>query len=579
MESPGQKLVPDIEMATHTHHSIKTELCPRPRENTDMANHTHNLKNPNVFEFVDENLVENEPKLQETDIEMVSRISKEKTMFLTNTRIRQNKAATVKKRVSFKAKLNQEVVNRRHLKTCPICLCENKQMLRHLKTVHAHCSAKVLSEALTLIKVRQPREKTLRSSDKLVCPICNTLRSNLRSHLINAHSIQKGSVLIKELLVSKAEKPVNSKNNCVREWLLEYKKKHFNALDGACTSNKEATRVKIISNKLKTVGNMLDFLLPKSKECSIESVLAEIKQLFMRPDGYVWTRKGKYATLIHDIDCLKEFCMYARREGLASPLVVSNGVERLCLARKNAKKKQKREMAEFQEEDRKLVIGQSDIDAFLAAPLSVKAAKDLENSQVLKKRDAVNARNFVITKWILENSCRPSDLDETKVTQLEEAKKDPKRAEDGTSYYSICSTSSKNVESSGQPTYLLISDDMMKTFDSYLTKARPALATLASEDSVFIKENGEPMVHDNISQGYRSRWHAAAKSNPKIKAKANSRHFRHSANGIAKLCGSQKLKETVHIGTDNRIFFSFATLDIFCINPLKSFFTVLLLNP
>ena len=209
---------------------------------------------------------------------------------------------------------------------------------------------------------------------------------------------------------------------------------------------------------------MLDFLLPRAKECSIDGVLAEIKQLFVRPDGYVWTRKGKYATLIHDIDCLKEFCTYTRREGLASPLVVSNGVERLSLARQNAKKKQNKEMAEFQEEDRKLVIAQPDIDAFLASPLSVKAYNDLQDSKVLTKRDAVNARNFVIAKWILENSCRPSDLDDAKVRQLEEAKKDPRRAEDGSSYYSICSTSSKNVNSSGLPTYLLISQDMMKTF-------------------------------------------------------------------------------------------------------------------
>ena len=129
MESDGQDLFSDIEMATHTHHSIKTESCPKPTQNKDMATHTHNLmpniqKEPDEFEFVDEQIIESEPKLQETDKEMLSRITKEKTMFWQNRHVRQNKAATVNKRVSFKDKRKEEVVNRRHLKVCPICLSQ-----------------------------------------------------------------------------------------------------------------------------------------------------------------------------------------------------------------------------------------------------------------------------------------------------------------------------------------------------------------------------------------------------------------------------------------------------------------------
>ena len=110
MESDGQDLFSNNEMATHTHHSIKTESYSNATQNEDMATHTHNLKDPDVFEFVADNVSENEPKQQETDKEMLSRITKEKTMFLQNRQIKQQKANPAKKRVSFKAKQNQEVV-------------------------------------------------------------------------------------------------------------------------------------------------------------------------------------------------------------------------------------------------------------------------------------------------------------------------------------------------------------------------------------------------------------------------------------------------------------------------------------
>ena len=54
-----------------------------------------------------------------------------------------------------------------------------------------------------------------------------------------------------------------------------------------------------------------------------------------------------------------------------------------------------------------------------------------------------------------------------------------------------------------------------------------------------------------IAQGYRAIWTAAAKENPAIDKDLNSRHLRHSANSIAKLCGDRSLRDTVHIGLNH----------------------------
>ena len=490
--------------------------------------------------------------LEETDEEVRRRIKLEEKMYLRNKLQKSKSPKIPKSRVSYKTKRGESIVNKRRLKACPICHKVNKQLTRHIKTVHSDVNGVVLNEACKLAKVRQLSEPIKSGkNEKTPCPICGTQRRNVRSHLIKVHNIKRDSKLLGELQPVLEVSADNIKNNCVAEWMKEYQRLHFNQLDGACLSSKLATRKKQINQKVNSVGRMLDFLLIQAKECTIEGALAEIRELFARPDGYAWTHKGKYATLIKEFDYLKEFCAYARREGLASVLVVSTAIERLTMARQNAKKKQNHESALFQDEDRKLVLLQSDILAFNASPLAKKAMTELKGDKKFRSRMAVNARNFVITTWLLENNCRPSDLDDITLANLDEAKMRPMREEDGTKYYSVCSTTSKNVGSSGLPTYLLISIETMELLDNYRHKARSVIATPASGDSLFLKENGEPMVHENISQGYRSIWKAAALKNPEFKKDCNSRHFRHSANGIAHLCGDEELRQTVHIGLNH----------------------------
>ena len=486
----------------------------------------------------------------ETEAEVRSRLGEEKKAFLRTKQLKRKNPATAPPRASYKSKRKETVVNKRKLKMCPICLKENKQLTRHIKRVHSDVSGVVLLEACNMAKVRQPDQ----GAQKTTCPVCGTMRRNLRSHLIRAHKIstRDHNKVLKELQstpeVSSARRASNAS---VAQWMKDYEQTHFNQLDGARMSSKEPTRRKQTRQKVAAVTHMLDFLVTRTKVCSIEGALKVVKQLFVRPDGYVWNRTGKYGTLLHELDYFKEFCAYARREGLADPLVVSTAIERITLARKNLKSKHQKEYAAFQVEDGKKVLRQSDITAFRRSPKARKAMADLQDKGLLSKNDAVNARNFVITTMLLENNSRPSDLEGLTLADLDSAKKNPRVGDDGVKYYSVCSTTSKNVSASGLPTYILITLETMAVLQNYLERARNILANVSSRDAVFVKENGEPMTDENISQGYRSIWTAAAKDNPDFQKGLNSRHFRHSANAVAKLCGSKFLRDTVHIGLNH----------------------------
>ena len=486
---------------------------------------------------------------EETEAELRSRLVREKKAFLRSKLPKRKNSSVPLPRASYKTKHGEEVVNKRKLKMCPICHTENKQLTRHIKTVHSDVAGVVLLEACNMAKVRQPDK----GAKKSPCPVCGTMRRNMRSHLIMAHKISKGHPKVLKELQSNPEAPTARKasNSSVAEWMKVYERNHFTQLDGACMSSKEVTRSKLTQQKVSAVTRMLDFLVTRSNDCSIEGALKVVKQLFVRPDGYAWTRPGKYATLLHELDYFKEFCQYTRREELANPLIVSTAIERLTLARRNVKSKHKKEYAQFQDQDGKRILRQTDIEAFRSSPKARQAIADLQAKEIHKVANAINARNFVITTLILDNHSRPTDLEGLTLTDLDNAKKKPRVGEDGGKYYSVCSTTSKNVNASGLPTYLLITIEAMDLLDSYRAKARSKLATTASGDALFVKGNGEPMAWDNISGGYRSIWTAAGKDNPDFPTVLNSRHFRHSANAVAKLCGSDNLRDTVHIGLNH----------------------------
>jgi hypothetical protein len=118
-------------------------------------------------------------------------------------------------------------------------------------------------------------------------------------------------------------------------------------------------------------------------------------------------------------------------------------------------------------------------------------------------------------------------------------------------YYSVCSTRAKNVDSSGKPTYILLTEQMMASIESYQQTARNTLKQPHSSKDLFLLENGEDMTSEHISKAFQSIWLAAGSGNASFKTSANSRHLCHTANGMSKVLGSSNLKQNVHIGLNH----------------------------
>jgi site-specific recombinase XerD len=180
------------------------------------------------------------------------------------------------------------------------------------------------------------------------------------------------------------------------------------------------------------------------------------------------------------------------------------------------------EHASFQDQYGKITVLQSDIDAFRASPRAMEANHQLKQCAQLSVRRACNVRNLLLAELLFDNNCRPSHLVCLTIADVNGAKKDPKESSKGQRYYQVCSMQSKNVCSSGQPAYILITEEMMEKLEAYKRVARPALARETSTDDMFLLENGEVMTSDNVSRSIRYIWTAAGKTNKAFKVKANS---------------------------------------------------------
>ena len=441
-------------------------------------------------------------------------------------------------------------INKRKLKTCPICQGQNKQMKRHIVRVHGlSLSSSVLADCLLATSVRQITSKP--GPKKLaVCGICGASRQNIKSHLLLVHKTDDSAMINMDVSTSQSQH-TGAENACVQDWLNRYRATHFSSMDGAVQSIKAKTREKAMNAKLSKLTSMLDFIVSKSGKTSLETVLASIQTLMQLPDGYFWTRKGKYINICKDIDALSEFTRYARREELITSQTATTALERLKNCRDNAKRRANVEQAEFQDRDGKITVLQKDVDEFRISRRAKEAQTTLARMTPLTKRSAVNVRNYLITELLLENFCRPSDLVGLTLSSLKRARENRGQLKEGQSYISVCTTTSKNAASSGVPAYLMITDRLDAKLKLYETEVRPKLARETSPDDMFLLTSGEAMTDDNISNGFRTIWRAAGIDNKSFKTKANSRHIRHTGCGFAKALGSPNLKQTVHIGLNH----------------------------
>ena len=479
-----------------------------------------------------------------------TRLEKERRMY-RHFKKEKSLGSASKPRKSYKEKNNLQVVNKRQLKRCPLCSSQNKQMQRHIRTIHSDVSGDLLKHAESLAKIRMLKTTPAKQKQKAACTICGIHRLNMKSHMVHAHAIPNKSAILKEYLPNSLIRKVNTENPKVEEWIKRYDRVYFNRMDGACLSIKESTRKKTTAAKLSIVANMLDFLTPRATDSTLNGAIKVVEELFIQPGGYAWTRKGKYTTLVRDLDYFDEFLGYALRDRLIDERVGTDAKVRVKAARKNAQKRANVEMAAFQDADREIVVVQADINAFHSSERARAARTALSGSQVIESQTvSINIRNYLIACLLIDNSCRPSAIEKMMVHQVLKAKENPKQDhKDGGKYYSVTTISSKNASASGLPTYLLITEKTMDMLTTYLERVRPNLVTEDSPDEVFLSRQGFGLNHTNISRAYRTIWLSV--KDPNFTRKANSRHLRHSTNGLAKLCGDANLKESIHIALNH----------------------------
>ena len=498
------------------------------------------------------------PAHTETDTEMMQMVGPQKPTVEERDHIIQEsmlfKKFSVKskdlvsKRKSYKVKRNETVVNRRLLKRCPLCDSTNKQMARHIKTVHGlRADASTLVGAARVCKLRTISG----GKSKPVCCICKEPRANMRSHLIREHGISPKSTNMKKLISGKKLARATSSIAFIKKAMDKYADLHFNSLDGACFSAKQATAERMKNQKISSVVKMLEFTCTKSGTADIPSLLENVRVLSSWPDGYFNREGASYATIVKEIGYLIEYIKFTRREGLVSPGIVETAIDKLERSQANARRRAKGEHAAFQDKDGRITVLQDDIDKFNNSKRAVTATNMLAAGTPVSQRKAANIRNFVITKLLLDNNCRPSTLENLSTVGFEDAVREPRVSSTGTTYYSVCSTKSKNAESSGKPTYILITEQMASMIQSYIKSARCTLKQPQSSNDLFLLENGDDMTSEHISKAFRSIWIAAGSENPTFKTSANSRHLRHTVSGMSRMLGSDNLKSNAHIGLNH----------------------------
>lgn len=173
--------------------------------------------------------------------------------------------------------------------------------------------------------------------------------------------------------------------------------------------------------------------------------------------------------------------------------------------RTNLKARQSVDRAKFQDEDAQILVTQEDFNMFYDSIKAKSAVLALETVPSLLIREIVNLRNFLIASIILENACRPAALYDFKVSTLEKAKAHPITDANGKERFAFPSFQDKTVSSTGKPTYIVLSPQLMERLLIYVRKFRGKIAARSNRDigDVFLKEKGTKMNTENVSMAYR----------------------------------------------------------------------------
>lgn len=163
--------------------------------------------------------------------------------------------------------------------------------------------------------------------------------------------------------------------------------------------------------------------------------------------------------------------------------------------------------ARFQDEDSKKIITERDLSLFYESQKAKQALTALKSKSIknLTVREACNVRNFLITSLLIENIARPAALYRLTCQDVQRAKEKLEFTEFGNGMYTMPAFYDKNVQKSGMPNYLVISEPLMGYLTRYVNVFRGILASRGREElnDLFLLEQGTRMDSDALSKGFR----------------------------------------------------------------------------
>jgi hypothetical protein len=454
------------------------------------------------------------------------------------------------------------VANRRTYKKCPICGCPNRQVPRHIKSVHKNESRKVISDALRAVRPYNLKRKKDMSPDKK-CPICHEYRIDLKSHLTRVHWVVHG---LKEVegypdTVTAVRAAKHGIYQEVENELLEYEKLHFSSLAGARRSVKPETTAKNKSRKLTAVRNLLYWLVTNTQKTAIQDLCLELDALGNVEDGYFSSKETSSSSSVYQLGALREFIQYLDHHSKITSDIAKKCSYTIGQLQCNLSRPMGAARARKQEADVSLKVTPEHLAQVYASQAAKQAQEMLGQKKVpvhrLKCRDVAKVRNYLIFHLMEKNLLRPCALYRLTVTQIKSSKK-PDKSE----LYRVPVFYDKTVASTGQASYLDLSDSDMAELLTYISVYRWKISPATREcgDDLFLLENGKHLSSDDISRCQRTFWLEAGKDVPGFPLAANSRHIRKCGNDLMHELGSAELKESApdvlnHLPETNRRFY------------------------
>lgn len=198
--------------------------------------------------------------------------------------------------------------------------------------------------------------------------------------------------------------------------LEDYRKNYFGNLAGAKCSVKDhgavsdATR----NRKISSVRKILNFLVQdgdQEKE-SVPELLEHLEALGREDDGY-FAKLNYRVSSVTQLSHLKEFITFMRTQKYIGRSLFDKCTWMIGNMRWNLSRNGGLHRAKFQEEEKSKMVSAKDFESFDNSPLCKKAERLLQTKPGLmdvKMRDYTLTRNYLITRFVIDDLLRPCAL-------------------------------------------------------------------------------------------------------------------------------------------------------------------------